>query len=49
MIENLIKYVAKKLEKEAKPLNIKDFLRYYNDAGNIPVELIKWEITDIKK
>ena len=49
LIENLIKDVAKKLEKEGKSFNIKDFLRYYNDAGNIPVELIKWEMTGNKK
>ena len=49
LIENLIKDVAKKLEKKGKLFNIKDFLRYYNDAGNIPVELIKWEMTGNKK
>jgi len=49
LIENLIKDVAKKLEKEGKSFNIKDFLRNYNDAGNIPVELIKWEMTGNKK
>ena len=49
LIENLIKDVAKKLEKEGKSFNIKDFLRHYNDAGNIPVELIKWEMTGNKK
>ena len=49
LIENLIKDVAKKLEKEGKSFNIRDFLRYYNDAGNIPVELIKWEMTGNKK
>tara|TARA_B100000579_G_scaffold177295_1_gene144479 strand:- start:551 stop:700 length:150 start_codon:yes stop_codon:yes gene_type:complete len=49
LIENLIKDVAKKLEKEGKSFNIKDCPRYYNDAGNIPVELIKWEMTGNKK
>ena len=49
LIENLIKDVSKKLEKEGKSFNIKDFLRHYNDAGNIPVELIKWEMTGNKK
>jgi uncharacterized protein (DUF885 family) len=49
LIENLIKDVAKKLEIEGKSFNIKDFLRHYNDAGNIPVELIKWEMTGNKK
>ena len=49
LIENLIKDVSKKLEKEGKSFNIKGFLRHYNDAGNIPVELIKWEMTGNKK
>jgi hypothetical protein len=27
---------------------LKDFLRKFNDAGNIPVELVRWEITGEK-
>ena len=49
LIENLIKNVSKKLENDEKDFNIRDFLRYYNDAGNIPVELIRWEMTGNKK
>jgi len=49
LIENLIKGVSKKLENEGKDFSIRDFLRYYNDAGNIPVELIRWEMIGDKK
>ena len=49
LIENLIKGVSKKLENEGKDFNIRDFLRYYNDARNIPVELIRWEMIGDKK
>jgi hypothetical protein len=27
---------------------MKDFLEAFNDAGNIPVELVRWEITGEK-
>ena len=49
LIENLIKGVSKKLENEGKDFSIRDFLRYYNNAGNIPVELIRWEMIGDKK
>jgi uncharacterized protein (DUF885 family) len=49
LIEGLIKSLSKKLENEGKKFNIKSFLKFYNDAGNIPVELIKWEMTGKKK
>ena len=49
LIENLIKGVSKKLENEGKDFSIRDFLRYYNNAENIPVELIRWEMIGDKK
>ena len=49
LIERMIKSLSKKLEVEGKNFNIKSFLKFYNDAGNIPVELIRWEMTGQKK
>ena len=39
---------AHQLETEGKTFILKDFLRKFNDAGNIPVELVRWEITGAK-
>ena len=49
LIERLITGVSKKLETEGKEFNIKNFLKDYNDAGNIPVDLIHWEFVGKKK
>ena len=49
LIERLITEVSKKLETEGKEFNIKNFLKDYNDAGNIPVDLIHWEFVGKKK
>jgi len=35
---------AEKLETEGKEFSLKDFLDKYNNAGSIPVELIKFEM-----
>ena len=48
LIERLVKSLSKKLENEDEQFNIKSFLKFYNDSGNIPVELIKWEMTGKK-
>jgi len=49
LIERLITERSKQLEMQGKKFNIKEFLREYNDAGNIPVSLIQWEIIGQKK
>ena len=49
LIERLITERSKQLEAQGKKFNIKEFLREYNDAGNIPVSLIQWEIIGQKK
>lgn len=49
LIERLITQRSKDLETQGKEFNIKDFLKDYNDAGNIPVDLIQWEMTSQKK
>jgi hypothetical protein len=37
---------AEKLEKEKKVFTLKDFLNAFNNAGNIPVELIRQEMIE---
>ena len=49
LIERLITERSKDLEMQGKEFNIKDFLKDYNDAGNIPVDLIQWEMIGRKK
>ena len=44
MIEKLMTEYAEKLETEGKEFSLKDFLEKYNNAGSIPVELIKFEM-----
>jgi len=49
LIERLIAETSKDLETKGKEFNVKEFLKEYNDAGNIPVDLIKWEMIGRKK
>lgn len=49
LIERLITERAKQLESQGENFNIKEFLKDYNDAGNIPVRLIQWEMTGQNK
>ena len=49
LIERLITERSKQLEMQGKKFSIKEFLREYNDAGNIPVSLIQWEMIGQKK
>ena len=44
LIEDLIMEYAEKLETENKEFILKDFLEIFNNAGSIPVELIKFEM-----
>jgi len=48
LIEKLITEWAKQLEEQGKPFVMKDFFRAFNDAGNIPVELVRWQMTGNK-
>ena len=49
LVERLITELSRHLESKGKKFNIKDFLNDYNNAGNIPVKLIQWEMTGQKK
>ena len=46
LIENLMAEYAEKLETENKTFALKDFLNAFNNAGNIPVELIRQEMVE---
>jgi hypothetical protein len=48
LIEKLVTEWAKQLEEQGNPFVMKDFFRAFNDAGNIPVELVRWQMTGNK-
>ena len=48
LIEKLVTEWAKQLEEQEKPFVMKDFFQAFNDAGNIPVELVRWQMTGNK-
>ena len=39
----------KKEQKKNYVKEMKDFFKKFNDAGNIPVELVRWEMTGNKQ
>lgn len=45
LIERLLTEWSEQLEEKGKPFVMKDFFQIFNDAGNIPVELVRWEMT----
>ena len=45
LIEKMIANRSRQLEELGQSFKIKDFLMQFNDAGNIPVELVHWQIT----
>ena len=48
LIEQLVTEWAKQLEEQGKPFLMKDFFQAFNNAGNIPVELVRWQMTGNK-
>ena len=44
LVEKLMTEYAEKLETEGREFALKDFLNEYNNAGSIPVELIRFEM-----
>jgi|TARA_B100000749_G_scaffold18991_1_gene14199 hypothetical protein len=48
LIEQLVTEYAEQLEEEDKPFSMKDFFQAFNDAGNIPVKLVRWQMTGNK-
>jgi hypothetical protein len=49
LIEGLMTEYGKQLEEQGKKFVMKDFFKKFNDTGNIPVELVRWEITGNKQ
>ncbi|MBA64714.1 MAG: hypothetical protein CMG55_02815 [Candidatus Marinimicrobia bacterium] len=45
LIERLIAEYAEIKEKEGQPFVMKDFMEEFNNTGNIPVELLRWDMT----
>jgi len=45
LIERLLTEWSEQLEEKGKPFVMKDFFQIFNNAGNIPVELVRWEMT----
>lgn len=48
LVEKTITSRSKQLEKQDKVFILKEFFKEFNDAGNIPAELVRWEITGEK-
>ena len=46
MAEKILAEYAEKLEKENKEFTLKDFFKKFNESGNIPIDLVKFEILD---
>ena len=46
MLEKILAEYAEKLEKENKEFTLKEFFKNFNEAGNIPVSLVRWEMLD---
>ncbi len=46
MAERIVTEFAEKLEKENKEFTLKDFFKKFNEAGNIPISLVRSEILD---
>ncbi len=45
LIERLLTEWSEQLEEKGKSFVMKEFFQIFNDAGNIPVELVRWEMT----
>ena len=48
IIEKTLAEWSKKLEQSNEPFIMKDFYKAFNEVGNIPVDLARWEMTGIK-
>ena len=46
MLEKILAEYAEKLEKEDREFTLKEFFKNFNDTGNIPVSLVRWEMLD---
>ena len=46
MLEKILAEYAEKIEKENKEFTLREFFKNFNEAGNIPVSLVRWEMLD---
>ena len=46
MLEKILAEYAEKLEKENKEFTLREFFKNFNEAGNIPISLVRWEMLD---
>ena len=46
MLEKILAEYAEKLEKENNEFTLREFFKNFNEAGNIPVSLVRWEMLD---
>ena len=44
VVEKLLAEYAEQKEAAGEPFIMKDFFEEFNGAGNIPVELVRWEM-----
>ena len=49
IVEKLLAEYAEQKEAAGEPFIIKDFFKEFNSAGNIPVELVRWEMINKEK
>ena len=49
IVEKLLAEYAEQKEAAGEPFIMKDFFKEFNSAGNIPVELVRWEMTNKEK
>ena len=48
LVERLIAEYAEMKERDEKSFIMKDFMREFNNVGNIPIELLRWDMTGKK-
>ena len=48
LIERILTEWSEQLEEQGKPFVMKDFFQAFNNTGNIPVELVRWQMTGNK-
>ena len=48
LVERLIAEYAEMKERDEKSFVMKDFMREFNKVGNIPIELLRWDMTGKK-
>ena len=48
LVEKLIAEYAEMKERDQKAFVMKDFMREFNKVGNIPIELLRWDMTGKK-